>query len=405
MSCIWSPRGYDPSIPPPSNRFKTLGGVEVRTYDFGARPNLICASDSYRRASGRGWPIDPTFETRLDEWAQNFSHFAATYGKETTGALLWIGSHGTERFGRAGTSYHYGSQAIDISWVEFEKASTEFCASNPDGGRSGSGINTQIEVRRYLAVEASLRKYFGWVLNFRVPNHQDHLHVDDAGGNCPGGFHADFFGFSRRSMSVTYFIQNCIQAFSDRAIDNDGVYGDQTDREWKNLLALMNLGHLEPKTNLADYRLFLDLIVAHGLANKPAGSFKPESADERTARLIDAGVNVGSRLDPGESLRPGEYLSSPDGRYVAFNRPDDSLFIVFDREAGVGAWSTGVFGDPGGRVVMRTDGQLIEFRNGEEIWHSDTLSPGAAALMQNNGQLALYGVDVGAIWSNGKKLK
>jgi len=404
VSCTWSPRFYNPNIPPPSNRFKSLGGIEVRTYDFGARPNLICASSSYKRASGRGWPIDPAFEARLDEWARNLAHFASIYGQATTGELKWIGSHGTERFGPGGASYHYGSQAIDISWVEFERASTEFCASNPGGGRSGSGINSLAEVRRYLAIEASLRKYFGWVLGFRVPNHQDHIHVDDAGGNCVGGFHADFLGVSRRSMSVTYFIQNCIDAFSDIAVDVDGVYGSETDRRWKNLLQLMNLGTLTPTRNLAHYRLFLDLIVAHGLSNQSVGFFRPFSAEEKTAQAIEQGTDIGSRLNPGDSIRPGEYLSSPNGRFIALNRADDSLFVVFDREAEVGIWSTGVFGDPGGRVVMRSDGQLIAYRNGDEIWQSNTNSPGAVALMQNNGQLALYGVDVGAIWSNGKQL-
>ena len=404
MSCVWSPRSFNPNIPPPTNRFRSLGGVEVRTYDFGGRPNLICAPDSYLRSTGRGASIDAVFESRLDEWVENFTHMVDMFGQDTTGALQWIGSHGTERFGGTGRSYHYGSQAIDISWMQFELAATQFCASNPGGGRSGSGINTQEEVRRYLAIEASLRKYFGWVLGFRVPNHQDHIHVDGAGGNCLGGFHADFRGTSQRSTSVTYFLQNVIDAFSDLTIDIDGVFGEQTDSQWQRLLVQMNLGSLQPRTNLAHYRLFLDLITAHGLANRPAGFFQPESSNDRTVRAIEQGTDIGSRLNSGDSLRAGEYLSSPNGRYVALNRADDSLFVVFDREAEVGVWSNGVFGEPGGRVLMRSDGQLVVFRRGEEIWRSGTVSPGAVALMQDNNQLALYGIGVGAIWSNGNSL-
>ncbi len=128
-----------------------------------------------------------------------------------------------------------------------------------------------------------------------------------------------------------------------------------------------------------------------------------QDANTRTAAAVAAGTDIGPRLNSGDSLRAGEYLSSSNGRYVALNRAEDSLLVVFDRIDDIGIWSTGVFGDPGGRVLMRVDGMLVEYRAGEEIWESGTVAPEAVAIMQNNGLLVIYSKE-GPIWANGQML-
>ena len=83
--------------------------------------------------------------------------------------------------------------------------------------------------RRLLAVEAGLRKYFGYVLNRKIDGHYN-MRVDNGGVDDDGGFRCppalrlkDDVGTGWRYKQCHYFMQDCIVAFLD---EHDEAYPD-----------------------------------------------------------------------------------------------------------------------------------------------------------------------------------
>jgi surface antigen len=92
-----------------------------------------------------------------------------------------------------------------------------------------------------------------------------------------------------------------------------------------------------------------------------------------------------SRLEPGERLRPGWFLSSGNGYKLTMQKNGNLV------EAGAPGtiWSSNTAGHAGATLVMRADGNLV-IRHGSTLWASKTAAhPGAKLVDRRSGILAV----------------
>lgn len=107
----------------------------------------------------------------------------------------------------------------------------------------------------------------------------------------------------------------------------------------------------------------------------------------------------GSQLQPGELLRPGQMLTSPNGRYSFVYQTDGNLVLYrnSDREA---RWSSETNGNPAGCVTMQTDGDLVVYDTVlNPLWLSGTWSAGSRLQVQDDGNVVIYGPDGAPRWA------
>ncbi|MDE0268612.1 MAG: hypothetical protein OXI96_06205 [Acidimicrobiaceae bacterium] len=219
------------------------------------------------------------------------SYFSRLYGNNGYGNISWIGhiggAPGTRRY-----TYHNVGRALDVTWIQWTGGN----ASNPQVAESevfdSNGHWRPTTHRRLVAVEAGLRKWFGYVLNRYIgcilpptecngeplegprSSHHNHFHVDNG---CPVALRVDResrIRLDRTIRSCHYFIQDCINAFTDVDVDYDGTWDAQTDRAYEHLLSDLGMECLNPIKFINHYMLFLDYIMMHGFADKPAGTFR-----------------------------------------------------------------------------------------------------------------------------------
>lgn len=173
--------------------------------------------------------LDASMQTPLDSFANNLSYFSSNYGSQGYGALDWVGHvggpPGEDRHGSYRETYHNVGKALDITVLHW-KGGLE---SRPR--RATTEARNVTTLRRMIGVEAGLRKWFGYVLNRKIDDHDDHIHVDTADhadDSCPVALR-----LRRRTdipagdavrgyTSSAYFIQDCINAFTGADIAHDG---------------------------------------------------------------------------------------------------------------------------------------------------------------------------------------
>jgi pseudomonalisin len=91
----------------------------------------------------------------------------------------------------------------------------------------------------------------------------------------------------------------------------------------------------------------------------------------------------------GSTLEPGQYLLSPDRRFVLVQQADGNL-VLYAPEGPL--WSSWTFG-AGLRTVLQTDGNLVVYNpQGLALWNSGSAGSGASAylVLQSDGNLVLY---------------
>jgi hypothetical protein len=159
---------------------------------------------------------------------------------------------------------------------------------------------------------------------------------------------------------------------------------------------------------------------------------------------------VNSGLGAGETLKPGEFLTSPHGQYALRMQADGNLALYTeagrrlwesDTDGHGGAyaevqasdgnlvvysperqplWSSGVAGYPGATVALQDDGNLVAYAGGRAIWASGTVNGGLGPderlnggeyisspdgeyrlEMQTDGNLVLTAKDKQALWATG----
>lgn len=127
--------------------------------------------------------------------------------------------------------------------------------------------------RRYLAVIAICRKHFGTVLhcnNDPDGSHWNHIHADR-------GRQAVAADWSYQTdTTIIQWAARDLAGVKDMPID--GSFGQKTKAGYIVLREKLGLVDIGPGDSAANFRIWLDLIARHGMADKPAGTFFADEA-------------------------------------------------------------------------------------------------------------------------------
>lgn len=105
-----------------------------------------------------------------------------------------------------------------------------------------------------------------------------------------------------------------------------------------------------------------------------------------------AAAEVHSQLE----LRPGQTVSSPDGRYRLAHQRDGNV-VLYD-QANKALWHTHTYGKATDRLIFQHDGNLVLYGAGKAIWHTATHGKGETLAIQNDANLVIYSPDK-AVWA------
>ena len=104
-------------------------------------------------------------------------------------------------------------------------------------------------------------------------------------------------------------------------------------------------------------------------------------------------------LSSGSSMKPGDAIVSPNGRYRLELQTDGNLVLTGPR--GV-AWNSGTWGRPVETADMQADGNFVLYGPDHTVvWKTDTQErPGAHLVLQDDRNLVLYAADgTVVLWS------
>jgi hypothetical protein len=106
--------------------------------------------------------------------------------------------------------------------------------------------------------------------------------------------------------------------------------------------------------------------------------------------LSHATVYADDKLNPGETLKRGDNLTSANGQYKLLMQKDGNLVLYGPRNQPL--WSSNTGGRPVEKCMMQRDGNLVLYlRDGQPVWASNTdRIPGSFLLLQNDGNLVIY---------------
>ena len=142
--------------------------------------------------------------------------------------------------------------------VIFTNGSSIDCNFSPTGSLK--------DQRLYLALWASLRRFFGTVLTADYNSaHRDHIHFDNR---------LPVSTISKSKQSDTVLIQRSCRLLLDKNIAVDGDWGGQTSAAYAELLRGLNMQCRDP---LGVHRDMLDLlyfIIRTSVANTTAGRYQ-----------------------------------------------------------------------------------------------------------------------------------
>jgi hypothetical protein len=96
-----------------------------------------------------------------------------------------------------------------------------------------------------------------------------------------------------------------------------------------------------------------------------------------------------NQLAPGTSINAGDYIVSPNGKFVTTMQYDGNLVTYAGSRA---IWNSGTPGTYGNYATFQSDGNLVLYdQNGRALWNTYTYTQGASVLkMQSDGNLVLY---------------
>ena len=211
----------------------------------------------------------------LDKFANTVNYFSSQCGAGY-GTLQTIGHGGGQRpFETCGPpySYHCDGRAVDIYWLEWSGG----VVSRPCNGADEVNSSTKAR-RRLVAVEAGLRRCFGYVLGRNFSDHHNHFHADNG---CGIALRVKSNTTSTTVTSCNYFIQDCVNAFVDYGEDDEdekpeygGAWDDASTTGYRRLLSDFGMSELDPVRYVNHYMIFLDFVMMHGFANRPSGSYR-----------------------------------------------------------------------------------------------------------------------------------
>lgn len=198
--------------PRPSHFFEALAGVPVH-YD---RPPV---ADYGSRGKPRRFHCLPALSRRLDAlFTELFGRAPTRFGPAEV--ILTAGAY-VNRPGQHGLG-----KAFDLDGIHWEQ-------------RRFLALEQPRDTLLYLAVQSICHKHFGVVLGYNYnAAHQDHLHIDISRD-------VRF----RPTKSVTFFLQEALNALFDQALEIDGEYGDNTEAALRAVLTRLDIGSIRQPGN------------------------------------------------------------------------------------------------------------------------------------------------------------
>ena len=150
--------------------------------------------------------------------------------------------------------------------------------------------------------------------------------------------------------------------------------------------------------------LVLALLAAFGAQAASAASGLSESAASESSSN-DAGDAASSTMMPGESLSPGESISSPSGQYQLILRHDGNL-VLYDTDGSVALWDSRTVGRSDRTLIMQPDGNLVLYELPvtpfDALWHSRTYDwPAAFLTVRDDGTMTIGHSDGRVLWTAG----
>jgi hypothetical protein len=137
---------------------------------------------------------------------------------------------------------------------------------------------------------------------------------------------------------------------------------------------------------------------------QPKASRKPASTVNSNTQADVASKEKGAvastskdLLKAGQTLKPGQRLTSRNGKYRLLQQKDGNLILSKGTEV---IWSSGTAPHSGAYTEMRADGNLvIAGKSKEVIWSSNTAgNKGAYLAVQDDGNLVIYSKTKKALW-------
>lgn len=157
---------------------------------------------------------------------------------------------------------HNPARAFDLTFIKITGG-----GSNPiDMDLSWRSGQSKAQKRRYLAVAASLRRYFINVLTCHYNSaHEDHIHFDSG---WPDVVSPPAIRDTVRSD--TTLIQSSYNLLTSGNISVDGEWGPATTAALQELRSRFDMDGDPIRGNVSNTKVFLAHIVKCGLANKSA---------------------------------------------------------------------------------------------------------------------------------------
>lgn len=198
-----------------------------------------------------------TFFTQLDKWGRNLD---TCLRESRQPGVAWWGEVGSMACHRP-TAAHNRARGFDLCAVGLT-----------DGNRIDANtahVGSRTDQRRYLGLTASLRRYFSTVLTVDYnAAHRDHLHIDDLRGLAP---------LRSDKRSDTALVQSTANLLAGDTLVVDGIWGSRTQDAYVNLLDGFGLSCTDPRRQVADAVLFLDLVRRTALADLPLGALRSDA--------------------------------------------------------------------------------------------------------------------------------
>jgi len=205
------------------------------------------------------------FWTKFNTWLLNMNHFSYWYGGYGMASMVGHVGIGTGSGYNGRRSWHNWQRAADITRIEWNNGTTVL-----DMCRGAHNSQSLMIRRRYLAVNASLRKYFGYVLDGNLPGdskHDTHFHVDD---ECPILFNSVGSSPNARTYAIV-FIQAACNDLNNARIPESGVWNTVSKNAYISLAYKLGASWANPFDYTSHYRYLLDRIMMHGFKNRAAG--------------------------------------------------------------------------------------------------------------------------------------
>jgi hypothetical protein len=157
---------------------------------------------------------------------------------------------------------HGAGRAFDLSHIRSTNPDF-FIDTNTDWNPNLSCRGLR-PTRRYIAVAANLRRFVGTVLTgWYNDDHKNHIHFDNGVPLVP---------IRRDLRTDTTLIQaTCRYMNGEADLAIDGEWGPATEAAYRRLRGALGMQCRSPRRNLADARLFLQLIALNGMAGVRAG--------------------------------------------------------------------------------------------------------------------------------------